>query len=123
MANEITITISALNTNLQDDFTPDAFLVDQTTLGGDGQVTLVPEAEEVLAFDGDIANEGFFMMTNLGTTTDVVTYGPDSTGMVAFGKIRAGHSAILQLDPATTFFWKANSGSGGVKVQWKLWEL
>jgi hypothetical protein len=119
MANEITITISALNTNIQDDFSPPSFSVDQTTLGADGGITIVGTGEENLTFT-DVTTEGFFMMTNLDSS-NFVTYGPDSTGMVAFGIIRAGHSALIQLDPATTFVWKADTLP--VKVQWKLWEV
>lgn len=121
MANEITITISALNTNLQDDFTPAAFLVDQTTLGADGGITTVGTGEEDLVFDADVGSEGFFMLTNLDTGSNYVIYGPKDTTLKDFGRIRPGHSAILQLEPGITLRWKAVGGT--VKIQWKLWEL
>jgi len=132
VANEITISIIASNSQLQDDFAPSAMLIDQTTIGADGGVTLVGVAEEVLTFsDVEPLNapvtdpaeqQGFFMMTNLDDT-NFVTYGPEGSGsaMVAFGKIRPGHSAILQLDPDVTFRWKA--ATSPVKVQWKMWEV
>ncbi len=89
--------------------------VTQSTLGGGGPGYLsIGTSEEVVAFT-DIGTLGYCYIKNLDTT-NYVTFGPESgAAMVAVGRLKAGESCVLRLEPGITFRMKANTAA--VKVQ------
>lgn len=118
MANEITIDARLYVANggyITEDKTT-RLLVTQSAIGAHAPVVTVGNgAEEDLAI-GDISTLGWIKLTNLDAT-NYVTYGPKSAGsMVAFGRIKAGETALFRLEPGITLRWQANTASVKVKV-------
>ena len=68
---------------------------------------------------GDVSTLGWLVLQNLDTT-NYVTYGPDSTGMVDFGRIEAGEIAVLRLEPGITI--KAQANTAAVDLLVKVFE-
>ncbi len=94
---------------------PDTITVDQATQAAHATVVTVGTSEETMP-TGDVAaaSQGMLIIANLDTT-NYVTYGPDSSGMVALGKIEPGEVHILRLSASVTMKWQANVAD--VKVQ------
>lgn len=122
MANELTINLyaSITNGNFKAVFDANGQSITQTTLGGHAPVWIVGNgAEEDLAV-GDVSTLGWLFMRNLDST-NYVTYGPKSAGsMVALGRIKAGETVAMRLEPGVTVRAQANTAS--VKVQVLLLE-
>jgi hypothetical protein len=122
MANELKVTLGMTyeNGKLKDTIASETINVTQTTQGFEGKVVIVGNsAEEDLAL-GDIATNGFIYLKNLDTT-NYVTYGPKSGGvMVGFGKLKAGEATILRMNTGVTLRWQANAAN--VKVLVKAYE-
>lgn len=116
MANEITITGSLKVSNGgYVDTTPSLRIQDdQSTLGGHSAVVSVGTSEETVP-TGDVTSEGWLAITNLDAT-NYVEYGPDSTGMVALGRLEPGHTHILKLKAGVTVKWQANTAAVKVKM-------
>lgn len=77
----------------------------------------VGTSAETLA-TGDVGtNGGYLWMCNLDTT-NYVQHGPDSTGLVVYGILHAGHHCWLEIDAGVTIKVKANTAA--CKVQYKL---
>jgi hypothetical protein len=116
MANEISIAVDLRVSNAPYTLTQTKRLqVDQTAIGEGGSVQVVGTTEEALDF-GDVSTLGWLYLENLDDT-NFVEYGPDSTGMVAFGKLEAGECAILRLKPGITVKAKADTAECKVLVR------
>lgn len=119
MANEITVTtsLSVTNGNFSYLFNPGSIQVTQNTQGAHGGVITVGTSEENLSV-GDVVTPGYLVLRNLDSA-NYVTYGPTTGGsMYAFGKIKAGETAILRLSTGTTLRWVADTAT--VKIQCML---
>lgn len=117
MANELKVNVGATLTNgsLKETFAPGTQSITQTTQGSHAPTVSVGTSEEDLSV-GDVGTLGWLFLTNLDST-NYVTYGPKSGGsMVAFGRIRAGESVALRLEPGITLRLQANTGACKVKV-------
>lgn len=117
MANEITLRtmLSVLNGNLKSKLEPGDIRINQTTKRLHAPVVSVGTSEEDLSF-GDLVTPGLVMLRNLDAA-NFVTYGPKSGGsMVAFGKIKAGETAIVRLSGSVTWRWVADTGACLVQV-------
>lgn len=120
MANEIKINFGVTYANgaLSDAVAPYTANVNQTTQQFHGTVVSVGTSEEDLAI-GDIATLGYLYLKNIDPT-NYVQYGPKSgASMVAFGRLKAGESAMLRLEPGITLRWIANTAA--VKVLAKIY--
>lgn len=120
MANEIKITLGVAYANgaLSDTVAATTLNVNQTTLQFHGTVVSVGTTEEDLT-TGDIATLGFIYLKNLDAA-NFVQWGPDSGGsMVPIGRLKAGESAILRLEPGVTLRWIADTAA--VKVLTKIY--
>lgn len=94
---------------------PGLLRLTQTGQGAHGPVVGVGTSEEVIDL-GDVATPGFCVLQNLDDT-NYVTWGPESGGaMVAAGRIKAGETAVLRLDPSATYRWQANTAECLVKL-------
>lgn len=116
MANEITVTGSLAVSNGQYVDSIPTFRVqdDQSSLGGHGSVVEVGTSEESMPV-GDVSSEGWLSIKNLDAT-NYVEYGPDSTGMVAFGRLEPGHTHLVKLKSGVTVKWQANTAAVKVKM-------
>lgn len=100
MANEITIAanISAINGSLTLPRTGTTQLqVDQTNAGYHAITQNVGTSAETLDTTA-LTSEGYAVMINLDAT-NYITYGPDSTGQVDFGKLKAGEMTVFRFEP------------------------
>lgn len=115
MANEITmsVSLSVLNGLFKASESSGAIQITQTTLGAASGLVTVGTVEETLSFT-DITTEGLLILQNTDST-NYVTYGPDSTGMVAMGRIKPREWALLRLEPGITFKWQADTAACKVK--------
>src|SRR5262245_53922502 len=119
MASELKINFGVTYANgaLADAVAPYTASVNQTTQQFHGTVVSVGTSEEDLT-TGDIGTLGYIYVKNLDAT-NYVQWGPKSGGsMVAFGRLKAGESAILRLEPGITLRWVANTAA--VKVLTKI---
>lgn len=89
--------------------------VDQAAQGGNGGVVAVGTAEENMPV-GDVSTLGWVFVRNLDDV-NYVTWGPDSSGMVAIGRLEPGEFAIFRLEPGVTLRWQANTASCNVFLQ------
>jgi hypothetical protein len=117
MANEITATMSLKVANGSYQVTSPNIRVqdDQATIGEYSAVVDVgTTAEEVPT--GDVASEGWWLITNLDST-NFVDYGPDSAGtMIPLGRLGPGKSNLLSLKPGVTVKWQADTAACKVKM-------
>ena len=95
-------------------FNPGAIQLDQTGVGGHFTVVNVGTSEENMP-TGDVTTEGLLVLQNLDST-NYVTWGPDSSGMVAIGRIEAGEFAFIRMEPGQTLRWQANTAACNVKM-------
>lgn len=111
MANEISaaLALSISNGNFVESFSPSA-TIDQTNPGGGlpGTITAALAGGTTVSLS-DMTSPGLVYMKNLSTLYDVV-YGPDSTGLVDFGKLKPGEWAFFRLEPAVTLIVETSSG-------------
>jgi len=120
MADELKVTISAALTNgsgagaYKETISPGQQAITQDTVGGYAAVVNVGTSEEDLAI-GDVGTLGWLFLTNLDGT-NYVTYGAKDTTMKAFGRLEAGETHALRLEPGITLRWQANTASVKVKV-------
>lgn len=115
MANEFTATLSLSVSNGEFvDVTETNFRDDQTTKGGGNPGTVeIGTSEETISF-GDVS-PGWVLMKNLEDSGgNYVEYGPDSTGMVAIGRLNPGATHIFKLTSGVTL--KAQANTAAVKV-------
>lgn len=116
MANEITATMSLRAVNGAYQVTSPNIRIqdDQAVIGEYSAVVEVGTAAETMPV-GDVASNGWLLITNLDSA-NYVEYGPDSTGMIAMGKLEAGESHLLKLKPAVVIKWQANTAAVKVKM-------
>lgn len=117
MAGTITPTLSlaVVNGKYSRAFAPAAPVVVQNAQGAWEAVVVVGTgAEEDLA-PVDITTLGWCLLLNLDDT-NYVTYGPKSTTMVAFGRLRTGEPACFRLEPGVTLRWTANTAACKVQI-------
>ena len=86
---------------------------DQTGTGGRDVVVNVGTSAETIASD-EIGTLGWCLLLNLDAT-NYVTYGPDSTGQVDFGRLEAGEFALFRLEPGITLKATANTAACEVR--------
>jgi hypothetical protein len=116
MANEITLRVrlQLLNGSLKEDANPTTIQIDQTTQGSSAGVQTIGAGEEAIVFGGDITSEGYLYLHNLDET-NFITYGPDDTGMTAFGKLKPGEFACLRMLPGVTIIAEADTAACKLK--------
>lgn len=114
MANEIKLTIrmSITNGDYKNDINPGQKQIDQSAQGASSGIVNVGTSEENLVFT-DITTEGYLYLQNLDDT-NYVTYGPDATGMVAFGRLNPGEVAVMRVEPSITIVAQANTAAVNV---------
>ena len=115
MADELELTIDfrMANGSFDESFDPETVTMDQTTVAFHGAIVDVGTSEETISF-GDVTTPKYLLVKNLDST-NYVTYGPDSTGMVTMGQIKAGEVGCIPLNTAAVLKWQADTAS--VKVQ------
>lgn len=112
MANEISVSVqvSVSNGNLVKSLGPNrgTLTIDQTTQGGPspGYVS-VGTSEESISL-AELGTVGWAVLTNLDST-NYVEWG-FSTGVYG-GRLNAGESAALRLNPSTSLYMKANTAA------------
>jgi hypothetical protein len=117
MANEITAVMSlkAVNGSYQVTSPNIRIQDDQAVIGEYSAVVDVGTTAEAVPV-GDVASEGWWLITNLDGT-NYVDYGPDSAGtMIPLGRLEAGHSHLLKLKPGIDVKWQANTAACKVKM-------
>lgn len=116
MAGTLQVNISGTLTNgsYKETFNPGAKTIVQDTLGSHAPVQTIGTSEETVGV-GDVGTLGWAFFQNLDTT-NYVTIGPDSTGMVAFIRLEAGESCALRLSPGITIKAQANTAPVKLKV-------
>lgn len=111
MANEISaaLTLTIANGNFSESFSPSA-TIDQATAGGGlpGTITAALSGGTSVTLT-DMTSPGLVYMKNLSPLYNVV-YGPDSTGLVDFGKLKPGEFAFFRLEPSVTMIVETSSG-------------
>lgn len=121
MANEITLGVTGrvVNGSFVDTIGTNGNLqIDQAASGADGGVVSVTTSETTISLSR-LGTEGYCFLRNLDAT-NYVEFGPDSTGMVAVGKLKPGEFALLRLKPGITL--KAQANTATCKVLVKCWE-
>lgn len=121
MANEIQLQIQAkvINGSFTDQFNLGGQLqIDQSASGADGGVVSVTTSETTISLSR-LATEGYCFLRNLDST-NYLEFGPDSTGMVAIGKLKPSEAAVLRLKPGITL--KAQANTATCKLLVKCWE-
>lgn len=117
MANEITVTQKLVveNGEFSENISEVGQRFTQAAIGGHGPVLSIGTSEEDFPV-GDVTVLGWLYLKNLDST-NYVTYGPKSGGaMVAFGRLEAGESALLRLEPGITIRGLANTAACKVKM-------
>lgn len=117
MANEITVTasINVAKGNFSRRIAPGALTFDQAAQGQAGGVLEIGTSEESITLT-DLGTLGWAYFRNLDTS-NYVTWGPDSTGMVAVGRMEAGETAgPFRLEPGITLKMQANTAACNVEV-------
>jgi len=119
MANELTLAINATlsNGSLKAVFQPGSVQVDQAAVGAHMPVLSIGTSEETISL-GDVSTAGYVCLRNLDAT-NYVELGPDSTGMVAMLKLKAGEVACFRLTSCTL---KAQANTAAVKLQVMIFE-
>ena len=123
MSNEISIQIQMSCTkgefNIPPMGTPQS--IDQTGEGGGcpGYMNIGTSEEDISL--AELTTPGYVYIKNIGAlgtdTAAVVTYGPKSGTMVAFGELREGEEACFRLTTDTpTFTIKSSVANTGVQV-------
>ena len=111
MSNEITVTsrLRCVNGNLTEDRNPGQLSFDQAALGAHGPTHVIGTSEEDIA-SGDIATLGWLYMRNLDPA-NYVTWGPKTGGgdLLPIGRLKAGETALLRLEPGVTLRMQANT--------------
>lgn len=121
MSHEIKLRLSYLVDNgfFHDSFQGGQINIDQANPGRGGKGgQVIGTSEETVDF-GDVTVEGLLFMRNLDPT-NFITWGPDSTGMVAIGKIKPGEIALFRVNPATVL--KAKADTASCKLDVRLYE-
>jgi len=120
MANELRMNIGVTYANgAMADTASSSFGVNQNTLQFQGDVITVSSSAEADLGTSNITTLGWLYLKNLDPT-NFVKWGPKSGGvMVAMGRLKAGESVLLRLEPGITLRWIADTAS--VKVQTKIY--
>lgn len=121
MADEITLTfgLAVSNGAFRDSVPIMTSRYTQSDLGAYSAIVSVATSESDMAV-GAVTTPGWLFLLNLDAA-HFVTWGPKASGaMVACGKLAAGACAWVQLDPAMTLRWKADTAA--VKVLVKLYQ-
>lgn len=116
MANEITVSqqLSVTNGYASETFNVSGVRINQAAVGAHSPVWIIGTSEEDMAV-GDVTTLGWLCLRNLDTT-NYITYGPKSGGsMVALGRLNAGESCMLRLEPGVTL--RAIANTAAVKVK------
>jgi len=87
----------------------ESFTADFPIIGKGGGIQIIGTAEEAISF-GDILYEGWTLLKNLDDT-NIIDYGPDSTGMVACLRLDPGEAAMFRLKPGVTIKAKARTAA------------
>lgn len=122
MANELSysLNVSYASGYAKDSVTTGTVTYSQSTQLVDSGIQDVGTAAESLA-TGDVGtNGGWLWMKNLDTT-NYVTFGPDSTGLITCGRLQPGKDCWFFLAPSVTLKVQANTAA--CKVQYKLFNI
>jgi len=117
MADELKVQLKSTLTNggLSETFGTSTFLsFDQNVQGSHGTTAIVGTGEEIMT-SGDITTPGWLFMKNLDTG-NYVEYGPDSSGMVTFGKLKPSEVACMRIHPNVVVKWKADTADCRVQM-------
>lgn len=120
MANEITITISAVlaNGSVKRTWAPGADQINQTAAVRHASTVALTTAVSQLSV-GSVTTLGYIMMINPHATVNVI-WGPHSGGaLVGLGTLKPGESNILRLTAGTTVAARMDSGTGS--LDYELW--
>jgi len=120
MANELKLNMNVTYANgAMSDLVTASFAVNQNALQFQGDVVTVSSSAEADLATSNITTLGWLYLKNLDPA-NYVQYGPKSGGvMVAFGRLKAGESVLLRLEPGITLRWIANTAA--VKVLTKVY--
>jgi len=119
--NVITVnaSLTVANGNFTARYTSGALQIDQVIAGGGAPGFVnIGTSEETVSF-GDITTPGYVFIRNLDDT-NYVTLGPDSTGMVAAIKLKAGEVALFRTDDSAT--WKAQANTAACDLSFYVLE-
>lgn len=112
---QLTLTGKLTNGKLKHTLEAETLAITQTTGRLHAPVVTVGTSEEDLSV-GDVGTLGWLYMKNLDST-NYVTWGPKSGGaMVGVGRLKAGETALLRLEPGITIRWAANTAAVDVQV-------
>jgi hypothetical protein len=110
---EILVDVTLRNGTVENDFQPASVSVDQTNARFSDRIVDVGTTAETISF-GDLTSAGLVCFQNTDST-NYVTVGPDSGGLVAMIKINAGEVAVFRVDPSATI--KAQADTASVKLR------
>jgi hypothetical protein len=117
MANEISVSVSLVAS--KGDYSYSRKLADQFDLatgrGGNPGVVTIATSDTAISF-GSLVAPRWAVFQNLDAT-NYVEIGPDSTGMVAMIKLKAGEFAVLPLAVGVTLKAKANTAAVDLLVE------
>src|SRR5580765_4270546 len=120
MANEIRLTVQLQVKNGEfDDVFQFSDTLDQAAIGEGGGVVLVSHTAATTISVGSVTTMGWCTLKNLDPT-NYVTYGPDSSGLVPFGRMKPGEPATFRLEPGITIKMLAHTAD--CKVQVKVYQ-
>lgn len=126
MADELSVNLQLTYSNgsASNTFAPGAVKLPQATQGLNKRiVTINTSAEETVSF-ADITTPSLVTMRSMEATStgNFITYGPDSTGMVAFGRLGPKDIHVLRLS-STGPTLKAQADTAAVNVEFTAYEL
>lgn len=117
MANEITINLDfrLKKSGLKKEVQERNLQFDQTGVGAFDTVLEIGTTAETITLT-DITTEGWAFFKNLDAT-NFVTWGPDSTGLVPFGRLKPGEVAgPMRVAPGTVISMQADTADCHVRV-------
>jgi hypothetical protein len=126
MADELQVQVNVTYSNgsASNSFTPGTVKLPQVTQGMNKYiVTVNSSAEETISFS-DVTTPSMVHMRSMEATStgNFVTYGPDSTGMIAFGQLGPKDVHVLRLT-STGPTLKAQADTAAVNIEITAYEL
>lgn len=118
MADELTINGSAqlVNGNHKEQWSVAAYRVDQAAIGAHSTLVTVGFGSEEDMPVGDVTVMGWLFLENLDST-NFVTWGPKSGGvMIDMGRIEAGETVQMRMEPGVILRWQADTADVQVKM-------
>jgi hypothetical protein len=121
MANEIKVTVrrSVANGTYKNEKNPGTVQIDQAAIGESGgifNITTEGTGEQVVFTD--ITTEGWLYMQNHDTANYVVwgPYATANTAMEAIGRMEAGETVMLRMEPSASITLLANTATCDVEI-------